>query len=176
MRLARPTATVAVGLLFALGSSCGRTVEPLDEGVYAVTVNGSIAASGEGRAGFGILPTGWGISLMPREPGGDGWTVRLDRNGPPPRAGDRLPVGAVVRDGDPVESYPYATALVGRYLQPGPGTLWDGQSGWIRILRATPERLVGTFELTAVPYSDDAPGPITVIGRFSAVCFLDAGC
>jgi hypothetical protein len=176
MRLAGTTATIVAGLLAVLGTSCSSGTGPLDDGTYRVTVSGSVTASFEGRAGFGVLAEGWGIMLRPRDPGGDGWIVRFDRNGPRPRAGETVPVGEVMRGAEIVEPYTYAIGAVIRYVDPGPGTAWDTRSGWIRITRSTPRQLAGTFEITAQPYSDNAPGPITAKGAFTAVCFLDAGC
>jgi hypothetical protein len=176
MRLAGLPTAILAGILTALGTSCSSGTGPPDGGAYRITVSGSVTASFEGRAGFGVLPEGWGISLMPRAPGGDGWTVHLDRTGPRPRAGETVPVGEVVRGAEIVEPYTYATGMVSRYVHPGPGTTWDSRSGWIRISRSTPTQLAGTFEITAQPSSNNAPGPITVRGAFTAVCFLDAGC
>ncbi|MFN2564006.1 MAG: hypothetical protein ABR499_03230, partial [Gemmatimonadaceae bacterium] len=127
-----------------------------------------------GWAGFGADRSGWGISLLPWDRGGDGWVMQLYQRGPRPPDGATVFVGHRAQSGA-VETY--AIGDVSNYVSPGPADFWETRAGWIRIHRSTPQRLVGTFEITLQPpEGSTAPGPITVTGTFTAFCFLSTGC
>jgi hypothetical protein len=171
-------ALAAILVAAVLQAGCRRTepTGPTDWGSSRFTIAGAV--SGESFASAGFNPgTGWwyvGLSDSPET--SSEWGVYFTQAAAPPTAGATIPIGPPLPPGDPhgpPPPPPSTHAMAGvAYLRRSDDKFfsWTADSGEIRILSASRQRVTGTFELTAHQKDGSSLGSITVTGTFDAVC------
>jgi|SRR5687768_13310777 hypothetical protein len=155
-----------------LAASCGGGTEPTDEGSLSGTVTGVVSGSLSGTATFFSDSDGWVVTMA--SAGAPGWFVGLQAfPAGRPAAGTTVPV---VPPDPPRPTTPHAFALIDEYFVGGDRS-WVSQSGELRITTSSPERLSGTFQITARSSGlGSIPGEITLTGTFNAVCRPTPSC
>jgi hypothetical protein len=161
-------APLLIAALFA--ASCGGGTEPRDDGSHSGTVSGVVTGSLSGTALFLEDADEWSVIMSKRGP--HGWLLIFRAfPGGHPAVGTVVPV---VPPDPPEPTTLHGFALIEEYFAGGDRS-WVSQTGELRITASSPNRLSGTFQITARSSGEGSiPGDITLTGTFDAVCVRPA--
>jgi hypothetical protein len=142
---------------------------PTEWGSHRATITGAVTGESSGPGAVFSRGPAWYLLLANAPQSTSEWSLDFAWSAPRPEAGATIAIGPGREELTPPTTHVVAGVY---YLRRRDDQFfsWMAESGEIRILTSSSQRMSGTFELTASQHDGSALGAITVTGTFEAVC------